>query len=132
MPGTEIAQIRIARPTDDLEPLVRFYRDGLGFQVLGQFDDHEGFDGVILGHPEVSWHLEFTHERGHRVGKAPTDEHLLVIYLPDLVEWKQAIARLESLGCAPVPSRNPYWDRHGKTFCDPDGYRVVLQNADVA
>ena len=22
-----------------------------------------------------------------------------------------------------------FWDKHGKTFADPDGYRVVLQNA---
>jgi hypothetical protein len=29
----------------------------------------------------------------------------------------------------PVPSFNPYWDRAGRTFEDPDGYRVVLQNA---
>jgi hypothetical protein len=28
-----------------------------------------------------------------------------------------------------VQSFNPYWDQHGKTFEDPDGYRVVLQNA---
>ncbi len=25
---------------------------------------------------------------------------------------------------------NPYWDKLGRTFEDPDGYRVVLQNAD--
>jgi hypothetical protein len=32
-------------------------------------------------------------------------------------------------GFVPVPSFNPYWDRAGLTFEDPDGYRVVLQNA---
>ncbi len=129
MPGAEIAQIRIARPTDDIAALVRFYRDGLGFKILSKFEDHEGFDGVMLGQPGSSWHLEFTHHRGHQVGKAPTDEHLLVIYLPDAAEWKQAIARLEDAGWSPTPSRNPYWDRHGRTFHDPDGYGVVLQNA---
>ena len=29
----------------------------------------------------------------------------------------------------PVKAFNPYWDRKGKTFEDPDGYRVVLQQA---
>ena len=29
----------------------------------------------------------------------------------------------------PVEAFNPYWDRLGKTFEDPDGYRIVLQNA---
>src|SRR5262245_158380 len=28
-----------------------------------------------------------------------------------------------------VKAFNPYWDKQGKTFEDPDGYRVVLQNA---
>jgi len=30
-------------------------------------------------------------------------------------------------GYPPVPSFNPYWDLDGRTFEDPDGYRVVLQ-----
>jgi len=28
-----------------------------------------------------------------------------------------------------VKAFNPYWDKNGKTFEDPDGYRVVLQRA---
>jgi hypothetical protein len=31
-------------------------------------------------------------------------------------------------GFVPVSAVNPYWDRDGVTFEDPDGYRVVLQN----
>jgi hypothetical protein len=33
---------------------------------------------------------------------------------------------LRSAGHAPVAAFNPYWDRTGITFEDPDGYRVVL------
>jgi hypothetical protein len=40
-----------------------------------------------------------------------------------------AVAQLEGLGYMPVKAFNPYWDKNGKTFEDPDGYRVVLQNA---
>jgi hypothetical protein len=36
---------------------------------------------------------------------------------------------MQDAGFAPVPSFNPYWDRQGATFEDPDGYRLVLQNA---
>lgn len=36
---------------------------------------------------------------------------------------------LEAVGHAAVPSFNPYWDVRGNTFEDPDGYRVVLENA---
>lgn len=52
----------------------------------------------------------------------------LVFYLPDPVEWEAAVAQMLAHGYGPVTSANPYWDVHGKTFEDPDGYRVVLQN----
>ncbi len=121
--------MRVARATDNLQEIVRFYRDGLGFEVVGSFEDHEGFDGVMLGHAGLSYHLEFTRQRGHSVGRAPTRENLLVFYLPDEGEWKWAVDRMKNLGYAPVESYNPYWDVRGQTFEDADGYRVVLQGA---
>lgn len=123
------AHLRVARPSDDLDAVTRFYRDGLGFRVIGSFRGHNGFDGVMLGHDEAGYHLEFTRKRGHDAGRAPSRDHLLVFYLPDRDAWRRAVERLERAGHAPVPSFNPYWDRDGKTFEDPDGYRVVLQNA---
>src|SRR3954463_10612868 len=121
--------LRVARPSDDLAAVVRFYRDGLGFEVLGEFQDHAGFDGVMLGHRGAGYHLEFTRKSGHPAGRAPTRDNLLVFYLPDADQWSRAVARLEAAGYAAVPSFNPYWDERGNTFEDPDGYRVVLQNA---
>ncbi len=123
------AHLRIARPTDDLAGVVSFYRDGLGFEVLFEFHDHDGFDGVMLGSKGAAYHLEFTSKAGHPVGRAPTQDNLLVLYLPDVAEWNAAVARLKQAGYPPVPSFNPYWDNHGRTFEDPDGYRVVLQHA---
>lgn len=121
--------LRVARPTDDLPAVVRFYRDGLGLEVLGEFQDHDGFDGVMLGQCGLGYHLEFTHQRGHQVGRAPTEDNLLVFYLPDRATWEHAVARLREQGYQSVKSFNPYWDIKGITFADPDGYRVVLQNA---
>jgi len=121
--------LRVARPTDDIEALLPFYCEGLGFQVLASFEDHHGFDGVMLGQPGAPYHLELTHHRGHQVGRAPTRDNLLVLYLPDRGEWTRAVARMQHAGFAPVPSYNPYWDVAGRTFEDPDGYRVVLQCA---
>ena len=43
--------LRVARPTDRLEDVVRFYTIGLGLHVLGSFENHEGFDGVMVGIP---------------------------------------------------------------------------------
>jgi catechol 2,3-dioxygenase-like lactoylglutathione lyase family enzyme len=123
------AHLRVARPSDNLDAVVRFYRDGLGFAVLGEFRDHDGFDGVMLGHEGAAYHLEFTRKRGHEAGRAPTRDNLLVFYLPDGDQWRRAVERLTGLGYRPVKAFNPYWDRKGVTFEDPDGYRVVLQNA---
>jgi catechol 2,3-dioxygenase-like lactoylglutathione lyase family enzyme len=121
--------LRVARPSDDLDALLQFYERGLGLSVLYRFEDHDGFDGVMLGHPNAPYHLEFTAKRGHAVGRAPTEDNLLVFYLPDVAEWTAAVQRMRDTGFAPVAAFNPYWDRNGVTFEDPDGYRVVLQNA---
>lgn len=121
--------LRVARPTDHLDEVVKFYVEGLGFSILGSFKDHDGFDGVMLGQPGGPYHLEFTTQFGHAVGRAPTQDHLLVFYLPELEHWQTAVERLIAAGYPAVQSQNPYWDIKGKTFEDPDGYRVVLQNA---
>src|SRR5688572_20565432 len=123
------AHLRIARPTDDLAAVVKFYRDGLGFELLFEFKDHDGFDGVMLGCRGGAYHLEFTRKIGHVAGRAPSQDNLLVFYVPDAHEWRRAVDRLEQAGHKPVAAFNAYWDRKGKTFEDPDGYRIVLQNA---
>jgi catechol 2,3-dioxygenase-like lactoylglutathione lyase family enzyme len=120
--------LRVARPSDNLDALVPFY-EGLGLTVLYRFEDHDGFDGVMLGHEKAPYHLEFTRARGHIAGRAPTQDNLLIFYVPDSYEWKQAVERMRAAGFSPVPAFNPYWDRNGVTFEDPDGYRVVLQQA---
>ena len=124
---TPRSALRIARPTDHLAEVVRFYTTGVGLARLDEFRDHDGFDGVMLGVPGASWHLEFTRKSDRAAGRAPTDDNLLVFYLPDPAEWQAAVDRMIGAGYEPVPSFNPYWDRDGRTFEDPDGYRVVLQ-----
>ncbi|KAF2967636.1 hypothetical protein GQX73_g5922 [Xylaria multiplex] len=129
------AHLRIARPTDSIPSLLPFYVDGLGFEVKGSFKDHDGFDGVLLILPSYSpsapssgYHLEFTQHASHSAGRAPTQDNLLVFYVPDEAPYQEAVARMKSAGFDPVKSFNPYWDRYGATFEDPDGYRVVLAN----
>ncbi len=124
------ATLRVARPTDDVDSLLRFYRDGLGLNELGRFTDHDGFDGVMLGHPSSPYHFEFTHAHGHVVGRSTTQDHLIVFYIPDEKIWHGLQERMQQHGYDPVRSFNPYWDNSGVTFEDPDGYRVVLQNAE--
>ena len=121
--------LRVARPSDDLDALLPFYEKGLGLRVLSRFEDHEGFDGVMLGQDGAPYHFEFTRAHGHVIGKAPTADNLLVFYVPDPVEWTNAVGRMRTAGFQPVEAANPYWDRFGATFEDPDGYRIVLQQA---
>ncbi|MCP3165891.1 VOC family protein [Myxococcus sp. QH3KD-4-1] len=122
----DMCKLRVARPTRSLATVVRFYREGLGFELVGGFEDHAGFDGVMLGQVGTPYHLEFTVERGHEAPRAPSPEHLLVFYVPRRAEWESRVKRMVQAGFQPVRSHNPYWDVHGKTFEDPDGYRVVL------
>jgi catechol 2,3-dioxygenase-like lactoylglutathione lyase family enzyme len=122
-------KLRVARPTDNVAALLTFYRDGLGLEILYQFDGHDGFDGVMMGRPDAPYHFEFTKAESHLAGRAPSQDNLLVFYLPETEDWHTAVARMKAAGFQPVPAFNSYWDEKGCTFEDPDGYRVVLQQA---
>jgi YycE-like protein len=90
-------------------------------------EGHEGFDGVMLGTSGAAHHLELTSCRTRPVVPRPTEEDLLVFYVAGHDEWDRCCAAMRAAGFRQVSSFNPYWDRHGCTFQDPDGYRVVLQ-----
>jgi catechol 2,3-dioxygenase-like lactoylglutathione lyase family enzyme len=114
--------LRVARHTDRLDEVVSFYRDGLGLPEIGRFDGHDGYDGVFLAVPGTDAHLEFT-SGGENEPPEPHAESLLVLYVGN----EDAVADLcKRVRAEPVEPANPYWDRHGVTLEDPDGFRVVL------
>ena len=80
-----VAQVRIARPTDRLEEVVRFYRDALGRD-----------------------HLEFTRYVSGSPCPAPTKDNLLVFYVEDDGAIREMAARLQRHGHEPVEPENPY------------------------
>ena len=123
--GISVAEVRVARPTDRLEDVVRFYRDGLGLPKLCRFADHDGYDGIMLGLPGRSYHLEFTHHRNGSPCQAPSRDNLLVLYLPDPSDFERMRGQLSALGHQPVAPENPYWLDKSVTFEDPDGWRVI-------
>ena len=123
------SHLRIAHPVTNLTRARSMYAIGLGLQFLGSFEDHEGFDGVMLGREGLDYHFEFTHCRTHPVAPRPTAEDLAVFYFPNIAEWEAACANMLAAGFRQVESFNPYWDARGQTFEDLDGYRIVLQNA---
>ncbi len=122
-----MAQVRIARPTDNLPEVEAFYTRILGLRVLYRFDDHAGYGGVMLGLPGTDYHLEFTTHTDGSPGPAPTAENLLVLYFHGDARMYEVVERLAAAGHEPVVAENPYWAGVGAlTFEDPDGWRVVL------
>ncbi|WOP20835.1 VOC family protein [Bacillus pumilus] len=83
----EAAQLRIARPTVNMEEVVSFYEKGLGLKRIGSFDQHEGYDGVMLGLPQQHVHLEITkHEEEESL---PRIRNSCLFYIPDEQEFQQ-------------------------------------------
>jgi hypothetical protein len=101
-------KLGVARRTNRLEDVVRFYRDGLGLVELHRIGDHSRIVSVILGLPSVPYYLKFTDAHEHLVGKVPTTENVLVICLPNESEWTNAVARMEKSGYEAVVSSNPF------------------------
>ena len=123
------SHIRIARPTGRIDELLAFYCDGLGLERIDSFQQHRGYSGVMLGLPGSQLHIEFTTHDGDagHPGLAPTNDNLLVFYLPGRDAVNAVAERLVVLGHAAVAPENPYWlDIGALTFEDPDGWRVVL------
>lgn len=121
-------KFRFARPTNDLSQVRKFYIEGIGLTILGGFENHEGFDGMMLGQEGWPYHLEFTTKVGHQAPPSPSEDLLLVFYFTNPKEYEIRKEKMKSLGFLPVKSFNPYWDQNGLTYQDFEGYRVVLVN----
>jgi GNAT superfamily N-acetyltransferase len=111
---------RVARPAIDLARSTVFYEQLLQLSMRERFNGHDGYDGVIFILPGGG-ELELT--AGPATATGGTEEDLLVLYTDNAGSVAE---RLSAAGVLPVESANPYWDRFGHTFLDPDGYRVVV------
>ena len=130
MTGLNKRTLRIARPAEDLTATCEFYCDILGFEKLGSFEGHQGFDGVMLGHVGMPYHLEFTYNHNHPASPVSTSEDLLIFYIAEKQQWEEMVGKLKELNIPSEKNENPYWDTAGQTFRDPNGYRIVLQFGD--
>jgi catechol 2,3-dioxygenase-like lactoylglutathione lyase family enzyme len=125
--GLAVAQVRVARPTDQLAEIEKFYSTVLGLPVLYRFEDHAGYAGVMLGLPGTDYHLEFTSHVDGSPCPAPTTDNLLVLYFHNDAQMYDVVERLAAAGHEPVEAENTYWAGVGAlTFEDPDGWRLVL------
>jgi prolyl oligopeptidase len=122
--------LSIVRKTDNLHQVYKMYQHALGFDTLAKFEDLDGYDGVVLGHEGYGYHLEFTNRPGAEPKAHQLADSYLVFYIADTRKWEWTCRSMIEAGFRFVDARNPYWKRVGKTFEDPDGYRVVIQNGE--
>ncbi len=121
-----IRRTRIAHPTHDLEAVREFYGVTLGLRPITSFVDHDGYNGLIYRLPGANNELEFTLALAPHSKVTWSEETLLVFYIETESAFDATVEALDRLPAARVASANPYWDRGGVTFLDPDGRRVVI------
>lgn len=126
--------LRIARATSDLNKITTMYKSGLSFEELDSFENHAGFDGVMLGRKDWPYHLEFTICRNTELAEVEKEvihpENGLVFYYKNEATWQNTCEKMIKAGFKIVAAVNPYWDSCGKTFVDIDGHKVILTKTD--
>lgn len=70
---------RFARHTNDLEAIKSFYINILDFELLGNFENHDNYNGIFLGFPNTDWHLEFT-TSDEKTNHYFDEDDILVLY----------------------------------------------------
>jgi hypothetical protein len=126
----QVAQVRVARPTDKLKEIEEFYCEGVGLEKIGSFSGHRGYIGIMIGLPNANYHLEFTQHIEGSPCPAPTNDNLLVLYIPNRSTIQLIAERLLQMGYPEVEPENPYWAEKGVTIEDPDGWRIVMMNTE--
>ena len=120
-------KFRVARHTNDLDKIKTFYTTVLGFEVFGSFENHDSYDGLFLGKPNLDWHLEFT-KSDETVDFNYNEDDILVFYPNTIIEYNHLIENILSNSIELITSSNSYWSLNGKMFLDPDGYHIVISN----
>jgi catechol 2,3-dioxygenase-like lactoylglutathione lyase family enzyme len=116
--------LRVARHTNDLEKIEAFYINILGFERLGGFQNHNDYDGVFIGIPNLGWHFEFTKSDDN--ANHSFDEDDIIVLYPETIQEYRSLINSVSKNISFIAPKNPYWNENGKMFLDPDGYRIVI------
>ena len=121
---------RFARHTNDLEQIKSFYIDILGFELLGDFENHNDYDGIFIGKSNENWHLEFTKSE-EIIHFNFNEDDILVFYPNSKMEFDSIIDKIQFFEIEFIKAKNPYWNENGKMILDPDGYRIVISNLKI-
>jgi catechol 2,3-dioxygenase-like lactoylglutathione lyase family enzyme len=121
---------RFARHTNNLEQLKSFYCNVLGLEILGGFENHNGYDGVFIGKPNENWHIEFTQSE-EVVSFNFGEEDILVFYPNNKMEYELIVQNLKLHHIEILQAKNSYWNDNGILILDPDGYRIVISHIKI-
>ncbi|HEY8366289.1 MAG TPA: VOC family protein [Bacteroidia bacterium] len=114
---------RVARHTNNIEALSEFYTKVLNLQVLGEFKDHDHYDGIFIGLEAENWHLEFT--KSNEIADHKFDEDDLFVFYPE-TEMDKILANIEKYGINKHIPKNPYWQVNGIQINNPDGHGIII------
>lgn len=121
--------LRVARHTDNLQKIEDFYVNILGFERLGGFQNHNNYDGIFIGKPNLDWHFEFT-KSNEKANHYFDEDDILVLYPETILEYDNLLNKISANHVSFVISKNPYWNDSevsgGKMFLDPDGFRIII------
>ncbi len=121
---------RYARHTQKIESLIYFYTSVLNFEVLGEFKNHDGYDGVFLGIKGENWHLEFT-QNEEKPRSVFDDDDILVFYPTTKKSYDEILENLKKFEVPLLEPKNPYWKNKGVCFEDCDHYKIVVSKEKV-
>lgn len=118
---------RFARHTNNLVKIKSFYIDVLGFELLGNFENHNNYNGLFIGKPNENWHLEFTKSK-EIINFNFGIEDYLVFYPENAIDYNAIIKRIAENKIEFIQTKNPYWNENGKIILDPDGFSIIISN----
>ncbi len=121
---------RVARHTNNLEEIKFFYISVLGFELLGNFENHHSYDGIFIGKPNLDWHLEFT--KSNEIVEFNFNEDDIYVFYPKTIsEYNKLIESVLKNNVSFIEAKNPYWNENGKMILDPDGFRIIISNLKI-
>ena len=123
-------EFRNARHTNDLKPIIEFYTNIIGLEVLFSFENHNEYSGVFMGKPGHDWHLEFTTSKSKAEHKFDADD-ILVFYPAEENEYREIVKRIEKSNLEKIRAKNPFWNDNGIMIKDPDGFGVIVSNLKI-
>ncbi len=123
-------KFRYARHTINLEKIKEFYTKIFGFEILGNFENHNDYNGIFLGVKNENWHLEFTVSK--EIPERNFDEDDLLVFYPEsLEEYENLVDNITLNSIEKSEPKNPYWKENGILIHDPEGFGIIISKIHI-